>query len=101
MFQNQSEKMVCGIMVVFNLPTEINKIEEGQKLQGIKGKNTSRKLGYQGPCPPDREHRYFFKMYALDTIIKLPEGATKNEVEKTIEGHVIEKAELIGLYKSK
>lgn len=55
-------------------------------------------MHYQGPCPPDREHRYFFKLYALDKLLKLKPGVSKQEVEASMASHVLAKAELIGLY---
>ncbi|MFH1547217.1 MAG: YbhB/YbcL family Raf kinase inhibitor-like protein [bacterium] len=67
-------------------------------LGGVEGLNSTGKIGYMGPCPPSGTHRYFFKLYALDTKINLPDGSTKEEVEKTIEEHVIDSAELVGLY---
>ena len=51
-----------------------------------------------GPCPPDKEHRYFFKVCALDTVLSLQEGATKFEVERAMQGHILAKAELVGLF---
>ena len=71
------------------------------KFAGILGNNGAGKLGYTGPCPPDREHRYFFKLYALDVKLGLPEGKTKSEILHLIEGHVIAEAELIGRYDRK
>jgi Raf kinase inhibitor-like YbhB/YbcL family protein len=84
--------------VLFNIPKEVRVIEEGQSPPGIYGKNTSGANGYIGPCPPDREHRYFFKLYALDTLLKLPLGSSKKEVEKAMEGHILGKGELMGRY---
>ncbi len=84
--------------VVFNIPPETRKIQEGQDPPGILGKNTSGKNMYGGPCPPDREHRYFFKLYAVDTMLDLSEGVTKPEVEKAMQGHILDKAELVGRY---
>ena len=84
--------------VVFNMPTNITTIKENSQPNGTPGKNTSAGLGYQGPCPPDREHRYFFKVYALDSMLSLKNGATKADVEKAIQGHILEKAELVGRY---
>jgi len=52
-----------------------------------------------GPCPPDREQRYFFKLYALDTELNLPEKAAKQQVEKAMEGHILMKTQLMGRYK--
>lgn len=85
--------------VVFNIPPSTTIISENQEPPGVLGKGTGGKLGYHGPCPPDRQHRYFFKLYALDTAINLPEGASKTDVEQVIKGHVLDKTELIGLYK--
>ena len=51
-----------------------------------------------GPCPPDAEHKYFFKLYALDIILDLSEGSTKQEVEAAMHGHIIEQTELVGRY---
>jgi len=56
---------------------------------------------YGGPCPPDREHRYFFKLYALDTLISLPVSATKETLEQATRGHILAQAELIGRYDRK
>ncbi|MDA2922125.1 YbhB/YbcL family Raf kinase inhibitor-like protein [Patescibacteria group bacterium AH-259-L07] len=84
--------------VVFNIPSSTNQILEGQEPAGVHGIGTSGDKEYHGPCPPDREHRYFFKLYALDTQIDLNEGATKIEVEEAMQGHIIDQAELIGLY---
>ena len=82
--------------VVFNIPPSITEIPEGWEVQGVRGIGTRKHLEYSGPKPPDREHRYFFKLYALDTILSLPEGSTKYEVEQAMQGHVIEQVELIG-----
>ena len=84
--------------VVFNIPVTTNVINEDSEAQGVAGKNSWKKTGYGGPCPPDREHRYFFKLYALDTSLNLEEGATKKEVENAIKNHILEKNELVGRY---
>ncbi len=84
--------------VHFNMPITIKSIKENTTLEGISGKNTGGKIGYDGPCPPDREHRYFFKLYALDTLLTLPQGSTKEQLEKAMSGHIIASAELIGRY---
>ena len=54
--------------IVFNMPPDLHEIEEGKEPRGKAGVGTSGKPGYYGPCPPDREHRYFFKLFALDTL---------------------------------
>lgn len=87
--------------VVFNIPGETEEIAEGEEPKGVQGEGTSGDLGYQGPCPPDGEHRYFFRLYALDEELPLKEGATKVEIEDAMEGHILEEAELVGKYKKK
>ena len=88
--------------LLFNIPREVNQLSSDlRKLPyGTKiGKNSWGERKYGGPCPPDKEHRYFFKLYALDTTLSLPEGSDKQKVERAMEGHIINKTELIGLYK--
>jgi Raf kinase inhibitor-like YbhB/YbcL family protein len=84
--------------VKFDIATSTTQIEEGVEPGGVSGVGTSGNKNYFGPCPPDREHRYFFKLYSLDTMLELKEGVTKKEVEKTMEGHILQSAELVGLY---
>ena len=82
--------------VVWNiLPT--SKIEENT-VPGTEGLNTFRRHSYGGPCPPSGTHRYFFKVSALDAMLTLSSNATKKDVEKAMNGHVIAKGELVGLY---
>lgn len=85
--------------VIFNIPHETREVKEGSEPEGIQGMTTFGKPGYGGPCPPDREHRYFFKLFALDSTLDLLEGATKADVTKAMEDHIISSAELIGKYK--
>ncbi len=84
--------------VLWNIPATTTTIPEGSLL-GVQGKNTGGVLGYGGPCPPDREHRYYFKLYALDSTLNLPEGSTKAQVQYAMTGHVLEEAVLMGRYK--
>ncbi len=84
---------------VFNIPPNISMIPERWDVEGVRGVGTRNMKEYSGPKPPDREHRYFFKLYALDVMLDLQEGVTKAVVEKAMEGHIIEKVELIGLCK--
>lgn len=84
--------------IVFNIPAQTREIAEGKEPQGIHGLGTGNNTKYYGPCPPDREHRYFFKLYALDSLLTLPERSTKKQVEQAMQGHVIEKTELMGVY---
>ena len=87
--------------VLFNIPPATTKIPEHAKSLGTPGRNTSGTAAYQGPCPPDREHRYFFKLYALDTTLHLPQGASKADVENAIEGHILAKTQLMGRYEKR
>jgi len=84
--------------VVFNIPPDIREIPEAWVLTGVRGKGTRGELEYGGPRPPDREHRYFFLLYALDTLLELPDGSSKAEVFEAMQGRVLEKAELMGRF---
>ncbi len=84
--------------VVFNIPVTISDIPEQWDGVGTRGKGTRGELKYGGPRPPDKEHRYFFTVYALDVVLDLPEGATKAECISAMMSHVLEKAELVGRF---
>jgi Raf kinase inhibitor-like YbhB/YbcL family protein len=92
------EDQIWDHWIKFNIPTSVKTVAENSEPEGVAGVGTSGNLKYHGPCPPDRQHRYFFKLYALDTKLDLPEGATKKEVEGAMAEHIIDQAELIGLY---
>lgn len=83
--------------VLFNIPPATHSIPAGGSA-GTHGCNTLKENRYYGPCPPDREHRYFFKLYALDTMLNLSTGASKKEVERAMQGHIIAEAKLMGRY---
>lgn len=86
--------------VMFNIPNDTRTInEDSVPDDAVQGLNSWPKNSYGGPCPPSGTHRYFFKLYALDSMLDLDESATKADVEQAMQGHLIEKAELIGLYK--
>ncbi len=85
--------------VVFNLPPTTTRLAVGAKIdEGLQGNNTRGAPCYTGPCPPDKEHRYIFTLYALDIMLPLAEGATRQEVEKAMQGHVLATALLVGTY---
>jgi Raf kinase inhibitor-like YbhB/YbcL family protein len=84
--------------IKYDIPPDIGHIEEGQDVEGKSGLTTAGDLKYHGPCPPDREHRYFFKLFVLDKELGLNEGASKQEVEKAMDGHIIDRVELVGTY---
>ena len=86
--------------VVWNIDPATREIaEDSVPRAATQGKNDWKRNGYGGPCPPSGVHRYFFKLYALDTRLNLGAGTTKNDLEKAMEGHILAKSELIGLYK--
>jgi len=82
--------------IVWNIPPT-NKIEENSA-PGTEGLNDFRKHSYGGPCPPSGTHRYFFKVYALDTKLSLDPNSRKKDVEKAMKDHILAKGELVGLY---
>jgi Raf kinase inhibitor-like YbhB/YbcL family protein len=69
------------------------------KIPGIEGLNDSKRNHYDGPCPPSGTHRYFFKIYALDTVLDLPAKTKKEDLEKAMQPHIVAFGEIIGLYK--
>ena len=83
--------------LLWNIDPKISEIEENSK-PGIEGINDFGKNSYGGPCPPSGTHHYHFKIYALDTLLDLPSSSKKSALEKTIEGHILDFSELIGLY---
>lgn len=94
--------------VMYNMPAYKLEIKEGvTKLEKLtdgtmQGKNDYGKIGYDGPCPPPGStHRYYFKLYGIDEFVQVPPGLTKDQLEAVIKGHIVDQAELIGLYKKK
>lgn len=91
--------------VIFNMAPPISALSEGASSSGGRdsfgtaGTNSFQKIGYGGPCPPKgKPHRYFFKLYALDEKLGLKAGATKADVEKSMQGHVLAQGQLMGTY---
>jgi Raf kinase inhibitor-like YbhB/YbcL family protein len=91
--------------VVYNLPADCKGLEENIPLDQTlpngarQGTTDFGRVGYGGPCPPSGTHRYFFKIYALDTKLDLAAGATKRDLLKVMEGHILGQGQLIGKYK--
>ena len=86
--------------VVWNIGADTREIPENSVPPGaLQGTNDFRKQEYGGPCPPSGTHRYFFKLYALDSSLIAQAGATKAQVEEAMKGHVLAQTELIGLYR--
>jgi Raf kinase inhibitor-like YbhB/YbcL family protein len=90
--------------VLYNLPASSTALPEAVPQDadlpdgGSNGKSSWGRLGYGGPCPPGGTHRYFFKLYALDSQLDLAAGATKEELLKAMEGHILATTETMGLY---
>lgn len=89
--------------VLYNLPPESKGFPEGVRAQQLpagtkEGINDFRSTGYGGPCPPSGKHRYFHKLYALDTILPDLGVPTKTKLEKAMRGHILAEAELVGSY---
>ena len=82
--------------VVWNIPP-VQEIEE-DSVPGVEGLNDFRKHSYGGPCPPSGTHRYFFKVYALDTKLVLSPNSRKKDVERAMKGRILAKGEIVGLY---
>jgi len=98
-------KMTWVHWVLYNLPPDVSELPKGMPADkelpsGAKqGTNDFKKIGYGGPAPPaGKPHRYFFKLYALDTKLDLPAGATKAQVEKAMAKHILGKGELMGRF---
>ncbi len=85
--------------VIWNIPPETDRMmEDGVPPGSIEGKNDYGEIGYGGPNPPDKKHTYIFELYALDTVLDLKKGATKEQLKKAMKGHVLDKAVLKGTY---
>jgi Raf kinase inhibitor-like YbhB/YbcL family protein len=91
--------------VLYNLPADniglVENLPTTEKLAagGFQGPNDSGKIGYGGPCPPSGTHRYFFRVYALDSELPLKAGATKTDLTKAMEGHTLVQGQLMGTYR--
>lgn len=90
--------------VVYNLPASARSLPEAVPTSstlspgGVQGQNNFGNVGFGGPCPPSGTHRYFFKLYALDTELDLQAGASKADVVEAMAGHIVGHAELMGTY---
>ncbi len=90
--------------VIFNIPPADTSLSEHfptlkEMSNGIRqGTNDFRNIGYGGPCPPSGTHRYFIKIYALNMMLKIPAGSTKQQLELAMKGHILAEGELLGKY---
>lgn len=99
-------KMTWVHWLLYNIPTSVSGLPENTTPDNLpsgtqQGKNDWKQTGYRGPCPPIGRHRYFFKLYALDTELPDLSLPDKARLEKAMAGHIIESAELVGTYKRK
>jgi Raf kinase inhibitor-like YbhB/YbcL family protein len=83
--------------VIWNIPAQ-NKIEE-HTAPGMQGVNSKQENSYTGPCPPSGTHRYYFKVYALDSKLTLPSTSGKEELLNAMKGHILASGELMGRFK--
>jgi len=97
----RAPKMVFVHWVLYNLPADSRGLEEGARPlpPGTReGKTDHGRTGYGGPCPPIGRHRYFFKLYALDTVLPDLNTPTKAELERAMEGHILAQTQIVGTY---
>ncbi len=92
--------------VLFNIPPDVERLPEGVNLARLPdpvglGLNDWNKTGYGGPCPPIGRHRYFFKLYALDTVLEDLDSPTKAQLEQAMTGHILDRATLVGTYEKR
>ena len=100
----QAPKMTWVHWLLYNIPPAATGLGEGIVAKHLpkgtlEGVNDWKRTGYGGPCPPVGRHRYFHKLYALDTILPDQGHPTKAKIEKAMQGHVLAQAELIGGYR--
>lgn len=86
--------------IVFNMDPRIIDIrEDSVPVMATQGRNDFGKVEYDGPQPPSGEHRYFFRAYALDTVLPLTRGTTRGNIDREMQGHVLDEATLMGRYR--
>ncbi len=85
--------------VVYNIPSSTTSLQENADTSNLSvGKNSSGNMRYDGPCPPSGTHRYFFKLYALDSQLSLSPGASKEQLLNSMKGHILAQGELMGTF---
>ncbi len=102
----KAPKMTWVHWVLYNLPSALTGLPEGVRAADLppgtrEGTNDWKRAGYGGPCPPIGRHRYFFKLYALDTMLPDLGGPKKAQLEAAMQGHILAHAQLVGTYQKK
>ena len=102
----QAPQMIWVHWVLYNLPSSVPRLPSGVASENLpdgtrQGLNDWQRTGYGGPCPPIGRHRYFHKLYALDSLLSDLGEATKTQLEEAMEGHVLGMAELMGTYQKR
>ena len=97
-------RMIWVHWVLYNLPAAARQLPEALSRSALppgtcEGTNDWKRTGYGGPCPPIGRHRYFHKIYALDTVLPALRDPTKSAIEKAMAGHILDKAEIVGTYR--
>jgi Raf kinase inhibitor-like YbhB/YbcL family protein len=99
----KAPKMTWVHWVIYNIPGDVQSLSEDAARHGLpagaqQGLNDSKRVGYNGPCPPLGRHRYFHKLYALDTVLQDLGHPTKAQLLSAMQGHVRAEAQLVGTY---
>jgi Raf kinase inhibitor-like YbhB/YbcL family protein len=99
----QAPQLTWVHWVLYNIPASATALAENEKKQGVPkgtlpGRNDWKKIGYGGPCPPIGRHRYFHKLYALDSVLPDLKQPTKEQLLEAMKGHVLAEAQLVGTY---
>ncbi len=93
--------------VIYNIPPTRTGLEEALPSEerladgSLQGKNSWRRIGYGGPCPPSGTHRYYFRLYALDSMLSLAPGAMKEQLLQAMQGHILAQAEWMGTFSAR
>lgn len=88
--------------IAFNLPPHLTELPQNASIKdlgGLEGTTSFESTGYGGPCPPSGSHRYYFKIYALDTILDLEPSIGKQELVQAMQGHILAEGQLMGIYR--
>jgi Raf kinase inhibitor-like YbhB/YbcL family protein len=99
----KAPKVIWVHWVIYNIPADVTSLPEDAARHGLpagaqQGLNDSKRVGYNGPCPPIGRHRYFHKLYALDTVLQDLGHPTKAQLVSAMQGHVLAEAQLVGTY---